>query len=109
MKVLFVRPNMSPHRSSDALEPLVFGILSALTPPEIDRSLCDERLEDIPFDKPADLVAITVETFTARRAYQIASRFLQRGHQQLSVYPGRLRSRPEPWNGRAHGQRPVRS
>jgi radical SAM superfamily enzyme YgiQ (UPF0313 family) len=79
MKVLFVRPNMSPHRSSDALEPLVFGILSALTPPEIDRSLCDERLEEIPFDAPADLVAITVETFTARRAYQIASRFLQRG------------------------------
>jgi len=79
MKVLFVRPNMSPHRSSDAMEPLVFGILSALTPPEIERRLCDERLEEIPFDEPADLVAITVETFTARRAYQIAHRFLQRG------------------------------
>ena len=79
MRVLFIRPNMSPHRSSDALEPVVFGILSALTPPEIERQLCDERLEPIPFEAPADLVAITVETFTARRAYQIAAKFLRRG------------------------------
>src|SRR5207244_719106 len=33
----------------------------------------------IPFDEPADLVAISVETYTARRAYQIASEYRRRG------------------------------
>ena len=38
----------------------------------------DERLEPIRYDDPVDLVAITVETFTARNAYQIAARFRRR-------------------------------
>src|SRR5262249_58526028 len=37
------------------------------------------RMEPIPFDRPTDLVAIPVETYTARRAYQIASAFRRRG------------------------------
>ena len=43
------------------------------------RDLFDERLEPIPFDHDTDLIALTVETYTARRAYQIATRFRQRG------------------------------
>ena len=39
----------------------------------------DDRLEDIPFDEPTDLVAISVETFTALRAYRIAEQFRARG------------------------------
>jgi radical SAM superfamily enzyme YgiQ (UPF0313 family) len=35
-------------------------------------------MEQIPFDEPTDLVAISVETYTARRAYQIASEFRRR-------------------------------
>jgi len=35
--------------------------------------------EKIPFDEPADLVGISVETYTARRAYQIASEYRRRG------------------------------
>ena len=42
-------------------------------------SLYDDRLEDIPYDEATDLVAISVETYTARRAYQIASEFRKRG------------------------------
>src|SRR5262249_50836034 len=37
-----------------------------------------DRMERIPFDEPADLVAISVETYTARRAYQIASEYRRR-------------------------------
>jgi radical SAM superfamily enzyme YgiQ (UPF0313 family) len=41
--------------------------------------LYDERLELIPYDDPTDLVALTVETYNARRAYQIATQFRRRG------------------------------
>ena len=33
----------------------------------------------IPFDEPTDLVAISVETYTAKRAYQIATEYRRRG------------------------------
>jgi radical SAM superfamily enzyme YgiQ (UPF0313 family) len=79
MKVTFVRPSMMRGAAGDSLEPLVFAILSGLTPPEIDRVLYDDRLEVIPYDEPTDLVALTVETATAKRAYQIASEYHRRG------------------------------
>ncbi len=79
MKITFIRPNMIERCASDAMEPLVFAILAGLTPPDVKTVLYDERLEAIPYDDPTDLVAITVETYTARRAYQIAARFRQRG------------------------------
>jgi radical SAM superfamily enzyme YgiQ (UPF0313 family) len=36
-------------------------------------------MEVIPLDEPTDLVAISVETYTAKRAYQIASTYRRRG------------------------------
>ncbi len=79
MKILFVRPHLFDARASDALEPLAFAVLAGLTPPDVELLLCDERLAPVPFDAQADLVAITVETYTARRAYQIADGYRQRG------------------------------
>ena len=79
MKILFVRPHLFDARAADALEPLAFAVLSALTPPDVERRLCDERLAPIPLEAEADLVAITIETYTARRAYEIADRFRARG------------------------------
>ncbi len=79
MKITFVRPNMNNERSFDAMEPLVFGVLAGLTPPGIDLALYDERIEEVPLDEPTDLVALTVETYTARRAYEIATSFRERG------------------------------
>lgn len=79
MKITFVRPNLRDARSTDAMEPLVFAILAARTPEDVDITLVDERLEAIPYDEPTDLVAITVETYNARHSYQIATRFRRRG------------------------------
>lgn len=79
MKITFIRPSMMGGRSRDAMEPLAFAILSALTPPRFERALYDERIETIPLDEPTDLAAITVETYTARRAYQIAAQYRARG------------------------------
>ncbi len=79
MRITFIRPNMYDDRSSDAMEPLCFAILKSLTPDVHDVCLYDERLEPVPYDEFTDLVAITVETYTARRAYQVADQYRRRG------------------------------
>lgn len=61
------------------MEPLVLAVLAALTPPDWEITIQDDRIEPIDPDQPADLVGITVETYTARRAYQIAAAYKKRG------------------------------
>ncbi len=70
---------MYDDRSSDAMEPLCFAILKSLTPDEVETAFYDERLEPVPVDEDTDLVAMTVETYTARRAYQIADAYRRKG------------------------------
>jgi radical SAM superfamily enzyme YgiQ (UPF0313 family) len=79
MRITFIKPCMVAGLSRDAVEPLVFGILAALTPSDIELRLYDERIEPIDFDEPTDLVAITCETYSARRSYQIAAAYRRRG------------------------------
>ncbi|MBI2520388.1 MAG: B12-binding domain-containing radical SAM protein [Bdellovibrio sp.] len=74
-KVTFIYPSFSNYRATDALETLVFAILKSLTPPDIETVLYDDRLEDIPFDDPTNLVAMSVDTFCAKRAYLIAKKY----------------------------------
>jgi radical SAM superfamily enzyme YgiQ (UPF0313 family) len=61
------------------MEPLAIAALAALTPNDVEIAFHDDRMEPIPYDRPTDLVAIPVETYTAKRAYQIASEFRRRG------------------------------
>ena len=84
MRIAFVKPDIgrSGHglqAEAGRMEPLMLGVLAGLTPPDVDCVLYDDRMEPIPFDQPADLVAITVETYTARRAYEIAADYRARG------------------------------
>ena len=84
MRVTFIQPKVGaksgePYPKTWKMEPLWAAALSALTPRHIERDFLDDRLEKIPFDHPTDLAAISVETYTARRAYQIAARFRERG------------------------------
>lgn len=61
------------------MEPLPPAVIAGLTPKEVDVRFYDDRMEEIPYDEPTDLVGISVETYTAKRAYQIASEFRRRG------------------------------
>lgn len=61
------------------MEPLPVAAVSALLPAEVERRFFDDRLEVIDYDAPTDLVAMSVETYTAKRAYQIASEYRRRG------------------------------
>lgn len=60
------------------MEPLPAATIAGLTPRGVDLRFYDDRMEVIPYDEPTDLVAISVETYTARRAYQIASEYRAR-------------------------------
>jgi radical SAM superfamily enzyme YgiQ (UPF0313 family) len=68
-----------PYVRTWQMEPLAIAVLASLTPEGVECRLFDDRLEPIEYGAPTDLAAITVETFTARRAYQIAARYRQRG------------------------------
>ena len=76
--ITFLRPNFGEGFSADAMTPLVFAILKARTPPGIETALIDERVEPLRM-VPTDLVAMTVETFTARRAYELGALYRRAG------------------------------
>ena len=57
------------------MEPLSLGLLAGMTPPGVECRLFDDRINEIDYDEPTDLVAINIETFTARRAYEIAAEY----------------------------------
>jgi len=60
------------------MEPLPAAHLAGLTPADVNIRFFDDRMEPIDYAAPTDLVAITVETCTAKRAYQIATEYRRR-------------------------------
>ena len=84
MRLTLIHPAIG-HRADESyirtwqMEPLPIAVLAGLSPPDVDLQFYDDRMETIPFDAPTDAVAIPVETYTAARAYQIASEYRRRG------------------------------
>jgi len=84
MKITLIKPTIGTKEHSlyideGRMEPLMLGVLAGLTPKEHEVVLYDDRMEKIPYDEQTDLVAITVETYTARRAYEISQEYKSRG------------------------------
>jgi radical SAM superfamily enzyme YgiQ (UPF0313 family) len=86
MRLTLVHPCVGRRRGAPyirtwQMEPLAPATLAGLTPRDRDTRIrfYDDRSEPIPFDEPTDLVAMSVETYTAKRAYQIASEYRRRG------------------------------
>lgn len=84
MKITFILPAIGKKPGEKyigtwKMEPLTMAVLKSLTPPDIETELFDDRLELIDYDTRTDLAAISVETYTARRSYQIAEEFRKRG------------------------------
>ncbi|EEF61884.1 B12-binding domain-containing radical SAM protein [Pedosphaera parvula] len=61
-------------------QPLTLTTLAALIPAELNMevTLFDEGISDLPLDLDVDLVGLTVITGTAKRAYELADHFRQR-------------------------------
>ncbi len=85
MRVTIIHPCIGRHAGDRSyirtwqMESLPAATLAGLTPRDVDVRFYDDRMEIIPFDEATDLVAISVETYTAKRAYQIASEYRRRG------------------------------
>jgi radical SAM superfamily enzyme YgiQ (UPF0313 family) len=72
------RAKMRGYIRTWTMQPLPPALIAAMVPKDVEKRFYDDRLEPIPYDEPTDLVAISVETYTARRAYQIASEYRRR-------------------------------
>ena len=68
-----------PFVRSWQLQPLAIARLAAMTPPDWQMTFMDDRLEPIDYGIATDLVALSIETYSSKRGYQIAARFRQRG------------------------------
>jgi len=85
MKITFVLPAIGKKKGEryiktwQAMEPVTISTLKALTPPDVETEFFDDRTELVDCGTRTDLAAITVEVYTARRAYLIAERFRRRG------------------------------
>src|SRR5262245_58095538 len=73
------RKEHTPYVRAWQMQPLSMALLASLMPPEVEVRFYDDRMEEIPYDEPTDLAALSVETFTALRAYKIAREFRRRG------------------------------
>jgi radical SAM superfamily enzyme YgiQ (UPF0313 family) len=84
MKVTFILPAIGKKSGQKyigtwKMEPLTIAVLQSLTPEDVETEFFDDRIELIDYETKTDLVAITVETYTAKRSYQIAAQFRKRG------------------------------
>lgn len=72
------KPN-APYVRAWQMQPLSMALLASLNPPDVEINFYDDRMEEIDFDEAADVAVISVETYTALRAYRIAEQFRLRG------------------------------
>lgn len=68
-----------PSVRSWQMQPLSIARLAAMTPPNWQTTFMDDRVEPVNENVETDLVGISIETYTAKRGYQIAARFRARG------------------------------
>jgi radical SAM superfamily enzyme YgiQ (UPF0313 family) len=75
-KLLLVNPKSSNHKGTSIYfsPPIVFGIITKLTPSNWEVEILDECITDFKLIK-ADLVGITAMVLTANRAYQISEMY----------------------------------
>jgi radical SAM superfamily enzyme YgiQ (UPF0313 family) len=106
MKLTIVHPCIGRRTGQEyirtwQMEPLPAAVVAGLTPKDVEIKFYDDRMETIPFDEPTDLVAISVETYTAKRAYQIATEYRKRkipvvmGGFHASLCPDEVAQYPE--------------
>ena len=84
MKITFILPAIGKKQGQKyigtwKMEPLTIAVLQSLTPRDVETEFFDDRIELIDYSTHPNLVVITVETYTAKRSYQIADAFKKRG------------------------------
>jgi len=95
MRITLIKPTIGTKSNrlyidEGRMEPLQLGVIAALVPADCEVRLYDDRMEAIPYDESTDAVLLTVETFTAKRAYEIAEEYRSR---QVPVIMGGMHVR----------------
>lgn len=104
MKIKLIFPDLGPfplvyRRTIPVLAP---AVLAALTPPDFEIDFTDERLNLVEPEEECDLVAISVMTPQAQRAYELARHYRKRGIPvvlggvHVSLLPEEAQARPRP-------------
>jgi radical SAM superfamily enzyme YgiQ (UPF0313 family) len=80
MKITLIKPGIGTaikgyNLNEGSMEPLALAIIAAMVKAPDEVVMYDDRIEKIPYEEPTDLVAINIDTFSAKRAYEIASEF----------------------------------
>ena len=75
MKVTVIKVSMMEGKGYDAMKPFIFAIFDSITPKDIEMSYIDDRIETLPERIDSDVIALSVETFAALRAYDIARKY----------------------------------
>ncbi len=75
MKVVVIKVSMFEGRCHDALKPMIFPILAQLTPDDVELCFFDDGVEKLPQALEADIIALSFDTFSAKRAYLLARRY----------------------------------
>jgi len=83
MKIDFIQPsigkmNGKKYIKSWQMQPLPIATLIGMTPKEHQTTFTDDRFDNINYDTDADLIAMPIETYTAKRTYEISRRFRER-------------------------------
>ena len=93
MNILLIKPKWFfpggayKFSATSRIAPLNLGIIAALSSTNGNNiKIIDEDVENIPDIISADLVGMTVATFTAPRAYLIAKRFKEKGTKIVTTF-----------------------
>jgi len=80
LKLIYPRWPKLARQTEFHLPPHGPVVFAAAVPPEVEIDFCDENVEPIDFEQPADLVGLSVMlTAQLPRAYEIAAHFRQQG------------------------------
>lgn len=66
---------MFEGKSHDAMKPLIFPIIAGLTPKMHQIDFIDDRIEELPNELSSDIIALSADTFSAKRAYILARKY----------------------------------
>ncbi len=75
MNITVIRVSMFEGKSYDAMKPLIFPIIASLTPETVRIDYLDDRIEVLPEYLASDMIVLSFDTFSAKRAYQLARRY----------------------------------
>ncbi len=75
MRITVIKVAMFEGKGADALKPIFFEIINELLPKEADAIFIDDRKEALPDSIDSDIILLSVDTFSCKRAYMLAKRY----------------------------------